>query len=59
MGIHQGRCVAVREKDKTTIEEIANLIITGKDTENSQSILNFRFYIWDLKELHYKVKQPL
>jgi ABC-type sugar transport system ATPase subunit len=30
--IHQGRCVAVREKDKTTIEEIANLIITGKDT---------------------------
>jgi simple sugar transport system ATP-binding protein len=28
--IHQGQCVAVKDKDKTTIEEIANLIITGK-----------------------------
>ena len=28
--IHQGQCVAVKDKNKTTIEEIANLIISGK-----------------------------
>ena len=30
--IYQGTCVAVKEKNKTTIEEIANLIITGQST---------------------------
>lgn len=30
--IYQGKCVAVKEKEKTTIEEIANLIITGQST---------------------------
>ncbi len=30
--IYQGQCIAVKEKDKITIEEIANLIITGKGT---------------------------
>ncbi len=29
--IYQGKCVAVKEKNKTTVEEIANLIITGGD----------------------------
>jgi len=28
--IYQGKCAAVKEKSKTTIEEIANLIITGQ-----------------------------
>jgi len=30
--IFQGKCVAVKEKNETTIEEIANLIITGQST---------------------------
>ena len=30
--IYQGQCVAVKEKNKTTIEEIANLIITGESS---------------------------
>ena len=32
--IYQGSCVAVKEKNKTNIEEIANLIINGASTSN-------------------------
>ena len=28
--IYQGQCVTVKEKEKTTIDEIASLIITGQ-----------------------------
>jgi ribose transport system ATP-binding protein len=31
--IHQGRCIAIKEKVHTSPEEIANLIITGKSNE--------------------------
>lgn len=34
MVIYQGKCVAVKEKNKTTMEEIANLIITGQSASH-------------------------